>query len=166
MAIFLPAAAEIQKGRIAEAQGKFAKKVGIANEQAALANQQALERQAKAEKEASRIEEGRISRKGRIVKGRQRTTIGKGGIGLVGATLAALTDTAFQFSFERNLALRRGLLRARQLQFAGRIEAFRGGVAAAKGRFARGVGRAEKRASFIRAGGSVVSTFGQFGGAR
>ena len=50
------AAGQIQEGRIAEAQGKFAKDVAIRN-------QEALDRQAQAEKDAARIDEKRTSRK-------------------------------------------------------------------------------------------------------
>ncbi len=143
----LTAFAAIKEGQIAEAQGKFAKQI-------ALRNQQALERQAKAETEASKIEEARVSRKEKIVKAAQRAIIGKSGVGLAGATLSLLAETAFQFSMERNLILRRGLIRGREL-----IE--RGRIIAAQGRFAKTVGTQAKRLSFIGAGGSILSSVGQ-----
>ena len=139
----LTAASTIQQGRIAAAQGRF-------QEQVDLRNQQALERQAKAEQAAAAVEEGRISRKEKFVKATQRAIIGKSGVGLAGATLSVLADTAFQFSLDRNLILRRGLIRARELTT-------RGGIFASQGRFARTTGAQQRTASFISAGGSILS---------
>ena len=110
----LQAFAAIKEGQIAKVQGAFAEKISIRN-------QQALERQAKAEREAAGVEETRIARQEKIVKARQRAKIGKTGVGLAGATLSFLTDTAFQFSMERNLALRRGMVRGRELRRRGQI---------------------------------------------
>ena len=159
----LLAAGQIQQGRIAAAQGRFQKEIGLRNQQIALANQRALERQAKAEQEAASLEESRIARREKIVKAAQRAIVGKSGVGLAGATLSVLADTAFQFSLERNLALRAGLLRARELTFRGGIFKFQGELAAARGRFASSFGAAQKRASFISAAGSVLSIAGQRG---
>lgn len=142
----LQGVSQIQEGRIAEAQGKFTKDI-------ALRNQQALERQATAEREAAGIEESRIARQEKIVKARQRATVAKSGIGLAGATLSVLADTAFQFSMDRNLVLRRGLIRSRELIQRGRI-------LAAQGRFARTLGTQTKRLSFIKAGGSILGSVG------
>ncbi len=138
--------AAIKEGQIAETQGKFEKQI-------ALRNQQALERQAKAEIEASQIEESRVARREKIIKATQRATLAKSGVGLAGATLSVLAETAFQFSLERNLILRRGLIRGRELRERGRI-------IAAQGRFARTVGRQARRFSFIKAGGSILSAVG------
>ena len=139
----LQAASSIQEGRITSAQGSFAKKI-------ALRNQQALERQAKAEQEAASVEADRIARQEKIHKGKQRAAIGKSGTGLAGATLAVLTDTAAQFSIERNLALRRGFLRGRQLKEQGRI-------IAAQGRWAKTLGNQARRLSYVKAGASILS---------
>lgn len=141
--VAVTAAAAIKQGQIAESQGKFA-------EQIALRNQQALERQGKAEQVASEIEEERITRKEKFIKAAQRAAVGKSGIGLAGATLNILTDTAFQFSLDRNLALRRGLI-AKQGLFE------RGAITGAQGRFARDIGKQRRRTSFIRAGGSILA---------
>ena len=145
----LSAVSQIQQGRIAEAQGRFAKRI-------AERNQQALERQRKAELEAARIEESRVTRKEKIIKARQRAIIGKTGVGLAGATLSALADTAAQFSIERNLILRRGLIRGRELRERGKIEL-------AKGEFAFTLGKQAKRLSYIKAGASILSSFGTSG---
>lgn len=148
----LSAAAEVKKGKIAEAQGEFAKDMAVRN-------QQALERQAKSEREAARIEESRIARKEKITKARQRAAVGKSGVGLAGATLSVLTDTASQFSIGRNLALRRGLIRSRELRERGQIQL-------ARGRFAFTLGKEAQRLSFVKAGASIlggVSKFGTFG---
>lgn len=142
----LQVAGQIKQGQIAAAQGKF-------QQQIALRNQAALERQAKAEREAAAIEEQRISRREKIVKAQQRAIIGKSGVGLAGATLSVLADTAFQFSLDRNLALRRGLIRGREL-------IARGGIIAAQGRFARTLGREVQRFSYIKAGASILSAVG------
>lgn len=143
----LTAVSAIQQGRIVAAQSRF-------QEQIALRNQQELERQAKAERAAASIEESRIARREKVIKAAQRAIIGKSGVGLAGATLSVLADTAFQFSLERNLVLRRGLLRGREL-------VTRGGIIAAQGRFARTVGRQEQRASLLRAGGSILGSVGK-----
>jgi hypothetical protein len=140
----LQAFSAIKEGQIAEAQGEFAKEIAVRN-------QQALERQRRAELDAAAIEESRIARKEKIVKARQRAIIGKSGVGLAGATLSVLADTAAQFALDRNLALRRGLIRGRELRERGRLEL-------ARGRFAFGLGRQAKRLSFIKAGGSILST--------
>jgi hypothetical protein len=148
----LQAFAAIKEGQIAEAQGKFAKQIAVRN-------QQALERQAEAEKAAAGIEETRIARRGKIVKAAQRAIVGKSGVGLAGATLSLLADTAFQFSLERNLILRRGLVRGRELRERGQIEL-------AKGRFAFTLGRQAKKLSFVKAGASILGSVGgspQFG---
>ncbi|KKK60484.1 hypothetical protein LCGC14_3023890, partial [marine sediment metagenome] len=142
MGSIFTAIGQIQEGRVAEAQGKFAKEIAIRN-------QQALERQAAAEVEASEIEERRIARREKIFKATQRVTVGKSGVGLAGATLSVLADTAFQFSLERNLALRTGLIRSREL-----IE--RGRIIAAQGRFARTLGKQAKKLSFFKAAGSIL----------
>ncbi len=151
MSAIFTALGQIQEGRIAEAQGKFAKQIAVRN-------QQSLERQAKAESVAAQVEEQRISRQGKIVSARQRAIFGKSGVGLAGASLDFLADTAFQFSLERNFALRTGAVRGRELRERGRIEL-------AKGRFARTLGRQAKRLSFLKAGGSLFSGAfsGQFG---
>ena len=142
-------AGTIQQGRIAKAQGSFQEKM-------ALRNQQALERQGRAEQAAAQLEERRVARREKIVKAAQRATVGKSGIGLAGATLSVLADTAFQFSLERNLVLRRGLL-AKQGLFK------RGAITAAGGRFAKTTGLAESRASFVKAGASILGTAGAAG---
>lgn len=143
MGSLFTAIGQIQEGRIAEAQGKFAKQIAIRN-------QQSLERQAKAERDVSQVEEQRVARQEKIFKAGQRATAGKSGGQIAGATLSLLTDAARQFSIKRNLTLRRGLIRGQELRERGQIEL-------AKGRFARTLGKKAKQASFIKAGGSVVS---------
>jgi len=145
----LKAFADIKEGQIAEAQGRFIEKIS-------LRNQQALERQAKAEREAAEIEETRIARQEKIFKARQRARIAKTGIGLAGATLSFLADTAFQFSMERNLALRRGLVRGRELRERGRI-------IAAQGKWAATLGTQAKRLSYVKAGASILGAVGTAG---
>lgn len=145
----LMAFSSIKEGQIAEAQGKFQKQI-------ALRNQQALQRQAKAERSAASIEESRVARKEKIVKAAQRAAVAKSSVGLAGATLSVLADTAFQFSMERNLVLRRGLIRGREL-----IE--RGRIIAAQGRWARTLGRQAKKLSYIKAGGSILGDAGTAG---
>lgn len=141
----LQAASQIQEGRIAKAQGSFANKI-------ALRNQESLNRQAKAEEAASRLEEERIAKRQKIFQGKQLARIGKQGTGLAGATLAALVDTATQFSIERNLALRRGVFRAGALRE-------RGTIIAAQGRWAKTLGKQAQRLSYIKAGASIGTAF-------
>ena len=138
----LMAAAQIQEGRIAKAQGSFDKKV-------ALRNQESLNRQAKAEEAAAQIESDRIARKEKLVKGSQRAAVGKQGGGLGGSTLAALTDTAAQFSMDRNLALRRGFLHGMQLREQGNI-------LAAQGRWRKTLGNQAMRLAYVKAGASLL----------
>lgn len=145
----LQAFAAIKEGQIADVQGRFAKKIAVRN-------QKALERQAKAERGAASVEEARISRRQKIVQARQRARIGKQATGLAGATLSALADAAFQFSMERNLALRRGFIRARELKERGRI-------IHAQGLWARTLGMQAKRLSFIKASASILGAAGTAG---
>lgn len=142
---------QIQEGRAAEKQGSFAKEIAIRN-------QQSLERQAVAEEQASEIETARIARQEKIVTGRQIVAGGKSGGQIAGATLSLLTDAARQFSIEKNLALRTGLIRGQQLREQGRI-------IAAGGRFAKSFGAFQKRLSFIKATGTVLggASEGEFG---
>ena len=142
----LQAASQIQEGRIAKAQGSFENKI-------ALRNQESLNRQAKAEEAASRLEERRIARKQKIFQARQLARIGKQGTGLAGATLAALVDTATQFSIDRNLALRRGVFRAGALRE-------RGIIIAAQGRWAKVLGKQAQRLSYIKATSSLLAAAG------
>ena len=109
-------------------------------------------RQAKAEQDAAAIDESRIARQEKIAKARQRAALGKTGGGLAGATLSLLADTAAQFSLDRNLTLRRGLIRSRELRA-------RGGIIASQGAFAATIGKQAKKASFIKAAGSVLTAF-------
>ncbi len=145
----LAAASQIQEGRVAKAQGSFEKKI-------ALRNQESLNRQAKAEEAASRLEERRIARKQKILQGRQLARIGKQGTGLADATLAALVDTATQFSIDRNLALRRGVFRAGGLRE-------RGEIIAAQGRWAKTLGKQAQRLSYVKATGSLLAAAGAAG---
>jgi len=140
---------QIKQGQMAEAEGKFAKGIAIRN-------QQALNRQAKAEMEAAKIEEGRIARKEKFVKGSQRASSAKSGFSLAGASLEVLTDTAYQFSLDKNLALRRGMFRSQEL-----IE--RGELVMAQGRWARTQGKLAKRASYLSAGGTMLMSAGMAG---
>ena len=142
MGFLFTATAQIQEGRIAEAEGKFAKEI-------AHRNKQALDRQAEAERDAAAIEERRTARQEKIVKSRQIAAVAKSGAGLAGATLSSLADTAFQFSIEKNLILRRGLIKGRELRERGRI-------ILAQGRFARTLGKKAKQLSFIKATGTVL----------
>ncbi|KKM71497.1 hypothetical protein LCGC14_1430020 [marine sediment metagenome] len=138
----LKAFSELKKGQIAKAQGKF-------TEQITIRNQQALERQRTAELEAADIESSRIARKEKIFLARQIAVAGKSGVGIAGATLSVLADAAAQFSLDRNLALRRGLIRGRELRERGKIQL-------AKGRFAFGLGKQAKKLSFVKAGASIL----------
>ena len=151
MGALFTAIGQIQEGRAAEKQGEFAKQI-------ALRNQRALERQAVAEKEAAAVKESQIARREKIVKGRQIAAAGKSGGQIAGASLNFLADTARQFSLSRNFALRAGLFRGQELRE-------RGAIIAAKGRFAQALGKFQKRQSFIKAGGTVISGgfSGQFG---
>lgn len=142
----LQAASAIQGGRVARAQGSFEEKL-------ALRNQEALNRQARAEVAASRLKERRIARKQKIFQARQLAVLGKQGSGIADATLAALVDTASQFSIERNLALRRGVFRAGALRE-------RGEIIATQGRWAKVLGKQSQRLSYVKAGGSLLAAAG------
>jgi hypothetical protein len=131
----------VKEGQIAEAQGKFAKDVSIKNNEA-------LVRQAKAEREASKVKEARVSRQAKITKASQRAALGKSGGGAAGATLSLLADTASQFSIDRNLILRSGLIKSRELTQ-------RGQILLSQGRFARSQGLASKRASLLKGFGKL-----------
>jgi hypothetical protein len=138
------AAAQVKQGQIARAQGQF-------EEEIQERNQAALERQAAAEKEAASVEESRIARRSKIVQARLSVGQSKSGIGLAGATLSALTDAAFQFSLDRSLTLRAGLLKSREL-----IQ--RGKILRAQGKFADAVGRSKRDAFFLGAIGTALGS--------
>ena len=146
MSALLQAFGQFKEGQIAAAEGDFAKDV-------ALRNQKALERQAKAERDAASIEEGRISRKGRFATASAIAQAGKTGGQLKNASLSALTDIAAQFSIDRNLVLRSRLLKSREL-----IQ--RGKIIAAQGRFAKVIGRQRRTAKFIQATGTLAKGAG------
>jgi len=142
----LQAYSTIQEGRLAEQQGKF-------YEELSERNQQALNRQAKAEMEAAQLEQERAARKQKIFQASQIAAAGKSGISLAGASLNALTDTAYQFSMERNLILRSGLFRSQQLQQQGRMEY-------SKGKWSAYLGRQAKRLSYMKAGATILGAAG------
>jgi hypothetical protein len=140
----IQALGQIKQGQIAAAQGDFEKEIQARN-------QKALNRQADAELAASKIEEERISRRSKITQARLKVGQSKSGIGLAGATINALTDAAFQFSMDRNLTLRRGLIKSRELRQ-------RGAIMAAQGRFAKVVGREKRFAAFLGAAGTFAGS--------
>jgi len=142
----LMAAGQLKQGRIAEAEGQFAKKIAIRN-------QQALERQAKAEREASSMEADRAARQEKIVMGAQRAQAGKSGGQIAGSTLDFLADTARQFSIQQNLILRGGMIRGQELTEQGQIKK-------AEGRWAATLGKQAKQLSYIKAGGTVLMAAG------
>lgn len=126
-----------QSGEIAEAQAELDNEI-------ALANKEELDRQAQAELDAGEIESSRVARKEKFIRAAQRAAFGKTRIGIAGASLSVLTDTARQFALDRNLVLRNALLRSRSLLFRGQIQL-------AQGEFALSQGKAKKQASFISA---------------
>ncbi len=154
-----------KEGQIAAAQGRFDEQIALRDREIALRNQKTLERQAKAEIAASRIEESRISRKGRFEVAAAIAQAGKSGGQLKNASLSALTDIVAQFFIDKNLALRRGLIRSRELKQRGVIIAAQGEITAAKGRFARTIGRQRRTAKFIQAGGKTIQAIGQIAAA-
>jgi hypothetical protein len=145
----LAIAGKIKEGQIAAAQGDLEKEIQGRN-------QQALNRQADAEKAASKVEESRIARRSKIVQARLAVGVSKSGIGLAGASLEALTDAAFQFSLDRSLTLRAGLIKSRELRQ-------RGGILAAQGRFAKTIGRQRRTSAFFSAAGTGLLTAGTLG---
>ena len=142
----LATAGQLQQGRMASAQGSFEKKIAIRN-------QQALERQAKAEREAASIEADRAARREKIVMGAQRAQAGKSGGQIAGSTLDFLADTARQFSIQRNLILRGGMIRGQELTELGQTKK-------AEGRWAATLGKQAKQLSYIKAGGTVLMARG------
>ena len=143
MSMGMKAGGAISAGGIAETQGKFTKQI-------AMRNRDALERQRKAELDAAAVGEQRVSIKGKVVMALQRAIISKTGIGLAGATLSLLADTAFQFAMDRNLILRRGLIRGQELRERGQIQY-------AIGAFAKTLGKKARHMSYALAGGSIAS---------
>jgi len=137
-------------------QGMIAKKQGDFQEKLAEHNQDALERQAKAERDAARFDEGRIARRQKLVEAAQMAGAAKSGVGLAGSSINVLADTAFQFSLDRNLRLRQGVIKGQELKD-------RGNVIMAEGKFAKSVGKAKQTAGFIQAGGSILSSYGAMG---
>ena len=143
------AGAAVQQGMIAKKQGQFADKVSKRN-------QEALERQADAERKAAKFDEGRIARRQKLIEASQIAAGAKSGVALSNSSISVLSDTAFQFSLDRNLRLRQGLVKGQELKD-------RGNIIRAEGKFAKSVGKAKQTASFIQAGGSILSSYGMAG---
>jgi len=143
----LSAASAIKQGQIAEAQGRFQEKI-------AERNAAALRRQAKARQEASFIEEQRLSKRQKLIQSAQRAAIGKSGVSIAGSTLSVLADTAYQFALDRNLILRQGLFDAQSFSEAAQLEL-------ARGKWAKTLGLQAKRASYIKAGSSILGSIGK-----
>ena len=146
MGAVFQAIGQIKEGRIAEAEGQFAKKIAIRN-------QQALERQAKAEREAASMEADRAARREKIVMGAQRAQAGKSGGQIAGSSLDFLADTAREFSIHRNLILRGGMIRGQELTELGQTKK-------AEGRWAATLGKQAKQLSYIKAAGTVLMARG------
>lgn len=146
MSALTQAFGQFKAGQTATAQGDLDKKI-------ADRDQAALIRQDKAGRGAASIEEGRISRKGRATVASAIAQAGKTGGQLKNASLSALTDIVAQFSIDRNLTQRRGLIKSRELKQ-------RGAIISAQGRFAKTIGRQRRTAAFIGAGGTIASGTG------
>ena len=136
----LKAIGQISEGKMAQAQGK-------AREDIALYNQRQLDRTADARLEAARFDDFRVARQARIALGE---SVAKAGASGLAVNQVSLADQAYQFAIDRNLTLRRGLLQSRELRQQGRISA-------AEGAYAKRIGRAQKRAAYLKAGGSILS---------
>jgi len=136
----MTAISHISAGKVAESQGK-------AREDIALYNQRQLDRTADARLDEARFDDFRIARRARIALG---SSIAKAGASGVAASEVSLADTAYQYAIDRNLTMRRGLIGSRELKQQGRIMA-------AEGTYAHAIGRAQKRAAYLKAGKSILS---------
>lgn len=139
----LQAAGQIKAGRLAEAEGK-------ASQRMAEFNARQLERQAKEEQEAAGVEAERVARAEKIAAGRAIARGGKSGVALEGSRIDELADMASTFAIDRNLILRRGLLRAGTLKGQASIQRVQGKLAKIRG-------RETKRASLLKAGGTLLA---------
>jgi len=143
------AASEIEKGRAAEREGRASKKL-------AEFNARQLEREAKSTQEAAAFEEQRVAKAEKITLGAQIARGGKAGVTLEGSPIAVLADIASSFAIDRALTLRRGLLGAKALETQATIQRRQGQMAKARG-------KAAKRVSLLKAGGTLATTFGTGG---
>ena len=147
----LQAASQIQEGRAAEAEGEA--RQDLANLQA-----EQLQREAKTRQQAAGLEEERVAKREKIHKAEQRVAFAKTGISISeSSSLGFIVDAAGEFTRERALTLRGGLLQSEALKF-------QAGLTIAEGKLAKQIGRQQKRASFVKAAGTGLSAFGSLQG--
>lgn len=140
----LMAYGQVRQGQLAEAEGKAQKKI-------ADFNAEQLDRQAKSRQQAAAIEEQRVSRQSKMFMGKQRAEFAKSGLTMEGSALEVLSDTAYQFSMDRNLTLRQGLLDADYMRSQGAIQRV-------QGKWAREYGKQQKTSSYLSAAGTAMMT--------
>ncbi len=150
MATLLIAAGQIQQGREAAAEGRSAFKIG-------LFNQAVQEREAQAIEQKAAFEGVRQAKAGRRIRGALRTQLATSGAELgTGVTASLEAEQIAELELENALIgfeARKGAKRARR----------KGELDVIAGKQAKRRGRAAKRASFIKAGGTLLTGFATAG---
>jgi len=117
---------------------------GRAEQRIAEFNAKQKEREARSAQEAATAEEEQISLQEKKFKARQRVRGAKGGISISeSSTIEVLAETAGQFSRERALTLRAGLVRSNFLRS-------QASLLRAKGKLSKDFARVEARSTFNR----------------
>lgn len=141
------AASIIQQGRIADAEGRAESRLQERN--AAIFDQDAVARERKA-----RFDQLRQVISGAKVLGRLRAGLGASGARLdVGAPIRLLSDQAEELELDNLLIGFEGAVEAQRFRNQAVISRFKGSLANIRGKAAR-------RASFVKAGASLLTDFG------
>jgi len=151
MAQLLMAGGQIMEGRAAEKEGSAAYKMG-------LYNQEVKEREARAIEQKTRLDSLRQAKNARRIMGSLRTKLAASGAELDTGATAALEDEQFaELEYENMLIGYEGMKAADRARQEGRMYATQGIMAKKRGRMAR-------KASYIKAGTSLLSGFNPGGG--
>jgi hypothetical protein len=126
-------AGQIEQAEAAEKAGKY--------------NQAVADNNALAAQQQAKFEADRISKRNRIILGRQKAAVAKAGILDTGSTLDVFFDSAVEGELDRMAAIYSGQVRS--------------GYATTQGQLARMEAESQKRASYYRAGGTLLSGTGQ-----
>lgn len=150
--------------RMARAEGKMLDAQGEAQQAIANYNAKLQEREAKARMQAARLQERRVSKKGKAVQGAQRARFAKSGIALTSpSAIDVLADTAFEVFMDRNLTLRGGLLESQALKNQAKMTRAQGDWAAKVGEFQMGMKRLESAGYTWTGIGQAASAVGSMG---
>lgn len=143
----LMAAGHLQGGRAAEKEGQAAYKMG-------LYNQQVQEREARAIEQKTAFESLQQARRGRRAVGKARAYAAtRGAVTGEGAAADIVDEQYAEMELENMLIGYEGRMQAGRARQKGKLDVYRG-------RMAKRRGRQAKKASYIKAGATLLTGFG------